>query len=180
MTNDLIPREVARRIIDSPRSKEQMLGMLQSVPSVSAESGDLISRAEADALFQQAIDSKSPNLKEDWKKLIWVREHIKDLPTIQPTEPRKRMKLIIDIPEEVLTDINESTYPNDRLVGEAIYAIKNGTPLAESEEWKQLKETIAEIRDNNQFKNYDVTLMSKFLFNYMGVLERGDNNADSD
>lgn len=139
--NDLIPREVARRIIDSPRNKEQMLGMLQSVPSVSAESGDLISRfrdyqiewltahndiefvpeeekliiqfledtaecftdelptiqptgdlisrAEADALFQQAIDSKSPNLKEDWKKLIWVREHIKDLPTIQPTEPRK-------------------------------------------------------------------------------------------
>lgn len=37
------------------------------------------------------------------------------------------MKLIIDIPEEVLTDINESTYPNDRLVGEVIYAVKNGT-----------------------------------------------------
>ena len=31
---DLIERETARRIIDSPRTKEQMLIMLESVPSV--------------------------------------------------------------------------------------------------------------------------------------------------
>lgn len=31
---DLIYRETARRIIDSPRSKEQMLTMLSSTPSV--------------------------------------------------------------------------------------------------------------------------------------------------
>lgn len=31
--NDLVSREVVRRIIDSPRSKEQMLAMLASVPS---------------------------------------------------------------------------------------------------------------------------------------------------
>ena len=31
---DLIDRETVRRIIDSPRTKEQMLMMLESVPSV--------------------------------------------------------------------------------------------------------------------------------------------------
>lgn len=35
--DDLISREVARRIIDSPRSKQQMLLILSTVPSVQPE-----------------------------------------------------------------------------------------------------------------------------------------------
>ena len=41
-----------------------------------------------------------------------------------------------------------------------------------SEQWKQLKETIIEIRDNNEFEREDVTLLCQFLANYMDVLER--------
>lgn len=32
--SDLIPREVVRRIIDSDRTKEQMLGMLDCIPTL--------------------------------------------------------------------------------------------------------------------------------------------------
>ena len=39
------------------------------------------------------------------------------------------MKLLIEIDKEVVKDIYESTYPNDRLVGAAIYAIRHGKPL---------------------------------------------------
>lgn len=34
---DLIPREVVRRIIDSPRSKRQMLEMLEGIPAMGEE-----------------------------------------------------------------------------------------------------------------------------------------------
>ena len=39
------------------------------------------------------------------------------------------------------------------------------------EQWQELKETIIEIRDNNNF-NEDVYTMCRFLLNYMGVLEK--------
>lgn len=41
-----------------------------------------------------------------------------------------------------------------------------------SEQWKQLKETIIEIRDNNDFEHEGVTLLCQFLTNYMDILER--------
>ncbi len=44
--------------------------------------------------------------------------------------------------------------------------------------WQQLKETITEIKDNNEYKfgNNDRTELCRFLLNYMGVLE---NETDS-
>ena len=39
------------------------------------------------------------------------------------------------------------------------------------ENWTQLKETITDIKDNNEFDHDDVTLTCGFLLNYMGVLE---------
>lgn len=41
-----------------------------------------------------------------------------------------------------------------------------------NEQWKQLKDTIVDIRDNNEFEHEDVTLMCRFLVNYMEVLEK--------
>lgn len=41
-----------------------------------------------------------------------------------------------------------------------------------NEQWKQLKDTIVDIRDNNEFEHGDVTLMCRFLVNYMEVLEK--------
>lgn len=38
--SDLIERESARRIIDSPRSKEQMLAVLESLPSAQPKQTD--------------------------------------------------------------------------------------------------------------------------------------------
>ena len=35
--NELISKEMVRRIIDSPRNKEQMLRMLESIPSAQPE-----------------------------------------------------------------------------------------------------------------------------------------------
>lgn len=40
--------------------------------------------------------------------------------------------------------------------------------------WQQLKETITEIKENNKFEKEDVTLMCKFLLNYMEVLENDE------
>ena len=40
--DDLIHRETARRIIDSPRNKEQMLGMLASIPKVETDTAEWI------------------------------------------------------------------------------------------------------------------------------------------
>lgn len=41
-----------------------------------------------------------------------------------------------------------------------------------NEQWKQLKDAIVDIRDNNEFEHEDVTLMCRFLVNYMEVLEK--------
>ena len=41
-----------------------------------------------------------------------------------------------------------------------------------NEQWKQLKDTIVDIRDSNEFEHEDVTLMCRFLVNYMEVLEK--------
>lgn len=40
------------------------------------------------------------------------------------------------------------------------------------DQWKQLKKTITEIKENNEFEKEDVTLLCKYLINYMGVLEK--------
>ena len=39
------------------------------------------------------------------------------------------------------------------------------------DKWKQLKETITEICDNNKYDNEDVTEVCVFLLNYMKILE---------
>ena len=44
--------------------------------------------------------------------------------------------------------------------------------------WQQLKETITEIKDNNEFEKDDVTVLYRFLLNYMGVLEDENNNRN--
>lgn len=41
-----------------------------------------------------------------------------------------------------------------------------------TEQWQELKETIIEIRDNNNFPHEDITMMCKFLLNYMTILEK--------
>ena len=41
------------------------------------------------------------------------------------------MKYVIEISEEEYAGIVKSNYPNDQLVGELIYAVKNGIPLPE-------------------------------------------------
>lgn len=41
-----------------------------------------------------------------------------------------------------------------------------------NEQWKQLKETIIDIKDNNKFEHEDATLLCQFLINYMDVLEK--------
>lgn len=48
------------------------------------------------------------------------------------------------------------------------------TPLSECEEWKQLKETISEIKENNKYDNDTATELCRFLLNYMGILEKGN------
>lgn len=54
--SDLIPREVVRRIIDSDRTKEQMLGMLEGIPT--------LEQARAEHLtWACAFDSKESKLK---------------------------------------------------------------------------------------------------------------------
>lgn len=40
-----------------------------------------------------------------------------------------------------------------------------------NEQWKQLKDTIVAIRNNNRYKNEDVTHICHFLANYMDILE---------
>lgn len=42
------------------------------------------------------------------------------------------------------------------------------------EQWKELKETIIEIKENNSYENNDVTSMCQFLENYMNILEKTD------
>lgn len=48
-----------------------------------------------------------------------------------------------------------------------------------NEQWKQLKETITEIRDNNKFDNEDVSSICKFLVNYMNNLEKQMSNSEN-
>lgn len=48
--------------------------------------------------------------------------------------------------------------------------------IQDFDEWEQLKETIAEIKDNNTYDNNAATELCTFLLNYMAVLEK--NNSD--
>lgn len=54
--SDLIPREVVRRIIDSDRTKEQMLGMLEGIPT-------LEQAREEQLVWACAFDSKESKSK---------------------------------------------------------------------------------------------------------------------
>ena len=80
------------------------------------------------------------------------------------------MKLFIDIPDHIYDElIKTGKYGYYKF--DTKKAIKNGTPFKDCDKWKQLKETISEIRDNNEFEKDDVTTLCGFLLNYMGVLE---------
>lgn len=48
-----------------------------------------------------------------------------------------------------------------------------------NEQWKQLKETIIEIRDNNKFDHEDVSSICQFLVNYMNILEDKMSNLEN-
>ena len=54
--------------------------------------------------------------------------------------------------------------------------MKIGDEVIPKYKWQQLKETITEIRDNNEFEKDDVTTLCRFLLNYMGVLEDENRN----
>ena len=84
-----------------------------------------------------------------------------------------KIKLVIEIPEETYRSIQDNDYCGISN-GDMYEAIKNGMPLKECDQWKQLKEIISEIRDNNEFEKDDVTTLCRFLLNYMGVLESED------
>lgn len=48
-----------------------------------------------------------------------------------------------------------------------------------NEQWKQLKETIIEIRDNNKFDHEDVSSICQFLVNYMNTLEEQMSDSEN-
>ena len=48
-----------------------------------------------------------------------------------------------------------------------------------NKQWKQLKETIIEIRDNNKFEHEDVFSICQFLTNYMNILEKQTSNLEN-
>lgn len=86
MMNEYILKEVARRIIDSPRSKEQMLAMLKQTPSISWSYGnDTIGRQAAlDALGDEPmVWNDTPEEiaeRNQWKRDV---EAIKAVPSTQ-------------------------------------------------------------------------------------------------
>ena len=41
--------------------------------------------------------------------------------------------------------------------------------------WEDLKDTIQEIHDDNNFENSDVEMITRFLLNYMSVLDRDES-----
>ena len=85
------------------------------------------------------------------------------------------MKMIVDIPEDIYdTILDDGNITREQLAVLQIHILK-GTPFAECEEWKQLKETITEIKDNNQYDNDTATELSQFLLNYMKILESEEN-----
>jgi len=47
------------------------------------------------------------------------------------------------------------------------------------EQWQELKETIIEMRDNNEFEYEDVTSMCRFLLNYMNTLEEQMSDSEN-
>lgn len=70
---------------------------IKAVRDAETQDGGFVNRQVVLDLFQQAIDSKSPNLEEYWKKLIWVKEHIQDLPSVNP---QKWIPVSDRLPEE--------------------------------------------------------------------------------
>ena len=43
------------------------------------------------------------------------------------------------------------------------------------EQWKELKETIIEIKENNSYENKEVASVCQFLENYINILEKQIN-----
>ena len=79
----------AKRILECVRNGKSVMYYPQVegiTPTVVEPNADCISRQAVDKLFSDAYESKSVNLNEDWKKLIWIREHIKELPPVTPAE----------------------------------------------------------------------------------------------
>ena len=95
MKQDLIHRESARRIIESPRSKEQMLAVLEGLPPVEAElakdspkvensSGDSIYRQAAiDVIFSEPLYETGMEKRSAEEVVPAIFEKIKALPPAQ-------------------------------------------------------------------------------------------------
>lgn len=98
---DLIERETARRIIDSPRSKEQMLWMLRATPPAQPDhsadvskmvNGDVVSRREAiDAIGKKSDEiyktkQKGATYPHDdfFQGMAYAESVVKELPSAQP------------------------------------------------------------------------------------------------
>ena len=82
------------------------------------------------------------------------------------------MILVIEIPENEYKKTLEGEFD----ITTFNEAVKNGTPFKDCDKWKQLRETVSEIRDNNEFEGNGATEICKFLLNYMEILE---NEADN-
>ena len=105
--NDLVPRNVVERIIKSPRTKEQMLLVLNSLPSqeptIKNNLGvDCISRQSVLDKIQRLIDAEQNNIDENGDYMNYARERVNAYeaiqffvendclcPSVTPQEPRK-------------------------------------------------------------------------------------------
>ena len=68
---DLIQRETARRIIGSPRSKEQMLRMLEATPPAQHDhSADVSKMVNGDAVSRQAVRQKLTALVNELEEIF--------------------------------------------------------------------------------------------------------------
>ena len=54
---------------------------------------------------------------------------------------------------------------------------KRHTPFAGGDKWKQLRETISEVKTNNKYEDTAITEFCTFLLNYMAILEREAGDA---
>lgn len=58
--NELIEKEVVRRIIDSPRTKKQMLDMLESIEPIKQI---IQNQEEIDVIGYKLVDDKTDNMR---------------------------------------------------------------------------------------------------------------------
>ena len=84
---DYISREVARRLIDSPRSKEQMLSMLKDIPSADVIDKSLVIKTLREELAkdkeQFPLEETDPEDKAFnigvWQGVMWSIQAVKEV-----------------------------------------------------------------------------------------------------